>query len=45
MGVDKQYDGYVSFSYLEAGKDFKEFDLTDELAPYFESSPATGASS
>jgi len=31
MGLEKQYDGYTSFSYLEAGKDFREFALAKEL--------------
>lgn len=31
MGLDKQYDGYTSFSYLEAGKDYREFALAKEL--------------
>ena len=31
MGVGKRYDGYTSFSYLEAGGDYKEFELADEL--------------
>jgi membrane dipeptidase len=31
MGVGKRYDGYTSYSYLEAGSDYKEFELTDEL--------------
>lgn len=31
MGGKKQYKGYKSFGYLEAGKDFKEFDLVKEV--------------
>lgn len=31
MGLEKQYDGYTSFSYLEAGKDYREFALAKEL--------------
>jgi len=31
MGHGKRYDGYTSFSYLEAGSDYKEFVLADEL--------------
>ncbi len=31
MSLEKHYDGYTSFSYLEAGIDYKEFDLADQL--------------
>ena len=31
MSLDKNYDGYTSFSYLDAGTDYKAFDLADEL--------------
>ena len=31
MSLEKHYDGYTSFSYLEAGKDYREFALADEL--------------
>lgn len=31
MSPAKRHDGYSSFSYLEAGVDYKEFDLADEL--------------
>ena len=31
MSLTKKYEGYSSFSYLEAGKDYKSFDLADEL--------------
>jgi membrane dipeptidase len=31
MGLDKKYRGYRSFSYLEAGTDYKSFELADEL--------------
>ena len=31
MSASKRYDGYTSFSYLEAGKDYTAFDLCDEL--------------
>ncbi len=31
MSLSKNYDGYASFSYLEAGSDYKAFDLADEL--------------
>jgi len=31
MGLDKQHDGYVSFSYLEPDVDYARFDLADEL--------------
>ncbi len=31
MGLDKRYDGYRSFSYLEPGVDYKVFELADEL--------------
>lgn len=31
MGVDKQYDGYESFEYLDAGSDYVEFELPDEM--------------
>lgn len=31
MGLNKKYDGYTSFSYLEAGVDYRAFDLVDEL--------------
>jgi membrane dipeptidase len=31
MGLRKVYDGYTSFSYLEAGADYKAFDLADQL--------------
>ncbi len=29
MGTDKRYDGYRSFDYLKATRDFREFDLLD----------------
>jgi membrane dipeptidase len=31
MSLKKTYDGYLSFSYLEPGVDFRAFDLADEL--------------
>lgn len=31
MSLTKSYGGYTSFSYLEPGTDFKEFELADEL--------------
>ena len=31
MSLSKRYDGYDSFSYLEADVDYKTFNLTDEL--------------
>lgn len=31
MSLEKRYSGYTSFSFLEAGKDFKKFALADEL--------------
>jgi membrane dipeptidase len=31
MSLDKNYGGYKSFSYLDAGTDYKAFDLADEL--------------
>ncbi len=31
MSLNKSYDGYSSFSYLEQGADYKAFDLADEL--------------
>ena len=31
MSLEKKYEGYASFSYLEAGVDYKAFDLADEL--------------
>lgn len=31
MSLSKRYDGYDSFSYLEADVDYKPFNLTDEL--------------
>jgi membrane dipeptidase len=31
MSLDKNYDGYTSFSYLDAGTDYRAFDLADEL--------------
>ena len=31
MSLDKRYEGYESFSYLEAGRDYRAFDLCDEL--------------
>ena len=31
MGIKKTGTDYVSYSYLEAGSDYKEFDLADEL--------------
>ncbi|MFB6300123.1 MAG: dipeptidase [Halobacteriales archaeon] len=30
MGLNKQYDGYQPFEYLEAGEDYEEFDLPSE---------------
>lgn len=32
MGIKKTGTDYVSYSYLEAGSDYKEFDLADELS-------------
>ena len=32
MSREKSYDGYISFSYLDEGSDFKRFDLVDEIA-------------
>lgn len=37
MGSDKRHDGYTSYSYLEGGRDFRSFDLAEEVervAPY-----------
>ena len=37
MSLQKQYAGYRSFSYLEAGVDYEPFELADEVdrvAPY-----------
>ena len=31
MSLTKKYDGYQSFQYLEAGRDFKKFELAEEL--------------
>jgi len=31
MGREKRYSGYTSFSYLDAGVDYRAFDLADEL--------------
>lgn len=31
MSLKKTYDGYQSFSYLEPGRDYKAFDLADEI--------------
>lgn len=31
MGSNKQYDGYESFEYLEAGVDYESFDFPDEM--------------
>ena len=31
MSLEKDYDGYRSFQYLEAGRDYKRFDLTKEI--------------
>lgn len=31
MGINKNYDGYKAFSYLEEGKDYKYFKLCDPL--------------
>ena len=31
METKKRWDGYVSFSYLEAGVDFKEFELSPQI--------------
>ncbi|MDA0328433.1 MAG: membrane dipeptidase [Gemmatimonadetes bacterium] len=31
MSLEKRYGGYTSFSYLEAGKDYKSFELAPEL--------------
>lgn len=31
MGLNNGYKGYKSYEYLEAGKDFREFDFVDEL--------------
>lgn len=38
MGIHKKYSGYQSFDYLEKGKDFKEFQLMENVnafEPYF----------
>jgi membrane dipeptidase len=37
MGLNKRYDGYESFQYLEAGRDYRAFDLAaeiDRVEPY-----------
>lgn len=31
MSLSKRYEGYTSFSYLEAGVDYRPFDLADQL--------------
>lgn len=31
MSLTKSYDGYTSFSYLEPGRDYRAFDLADEV--------------
>jgi membrane dipeptidase len=31
MGMNKRYDGYASFQYLEAGRDYRAFPLVSEL--------------
>lgn len=31
MGLRKQYSGYASFSYLEPGRDYRAFELADEI--------------
>ena len=31
MGLDKKYNGYKSFGYLEAGRDYREFEFADPL--------------
>jgi len=31
MSLEKNYEGYTSFSYLEAGADYRAFDLADQL--------------
>jgi membrane dipeptidase len=31
MSLSKSYDGYTSFSYLEAGTDYRPFELADQL--------------
>ena len=31
MSLQKQYAGYRSFSYLEAGVDYEPFELADEV--------------
>jgi membrane dipeptidase len=31
MSLEKVYDGYRSFQYLEAGRDYRPFDLTNEV--------------
>lgn len=32
MSREKRYDGYTSFSYLDGGTDYREFELADQLA-------------
>lgn len=34
MGVDKQYDGYQPYDYLEAGEDYRDFKLTSKTAGF-----------
>jgi membrane dipeptidase len=34
MGINKQYSGYKSFDYLEAGKDFRQFELVQGHSPF-----------
>lgn len=36
MGVKKNYKGYCSFDYLEAGKDFKHFEPVQSHTPFQE---------
>jgi membrane dipeptidase len=31
MGLHERYPGYESFSYLEAGRDYRPFQLADQL--------------
>ncbi|NIU47799.1 MAG: diguanylate cyclase, partial [Thermoplasmata archaeon] len=31
MSLEKRWDGYTSFSYLEPGTDYRAFELADQL--------------
>jgi len=43
MGINKKYDGYKAYQYLEKGKDYKEFELAKEKKEWRYEVPLSGS--